>query len=190
MLANTSSAPSGWSAILTPVLHTSIFKYFARFHVSGGAYTPLPPAARPHPTYGVAYVARLVAVCWMVSLFLLFLSASWGQQQREAAARLVHSGAGVTCPPPCNASSLHMAIVDAHGIERRRGALRSSAALRETGGVGRAGDLVSGVEWSGVDQATYLFIGIFLFSSPEVAAGRRRTRKEARVLFCASAVAG
>lgn len=62
--------------------------------------------------------------------------------QREAAARLAHSGAGVTCPPPCNATSLTAAVVDAHGADKRRGALRSSAALHETGGVGRAGDLV------------------------------------------------
>ncbi|CAN0248261.1 unnamed protein product, partial [Ectocarpus sp. 12 AP-2014] len=62
--------------------------------------------------------------------------------QREAAARLAHSGAGVTCPPPCNASSLTAAVVDAHGADMRRGALRSSAALHEAGGVGRAGDLV------------------------------------------------
>ncbi|CAM9837061.1 unnamed protein product, partial [Hapterophycus canaliculatus] len=62
--------------------------------------------------------------------------------QREAAARVAHRGAGVTCPPPCNATSLTAAIVDAHGMDRRRGALRSSAALRETGGVGRAGDLL------------------------------------------------
>lgn len=56
---------------------------------------------------------------------------------------MVHSGAGVTCLPPCNATNLTAAVVDAHAAERRRGALRSSAALRETGGVGRAGDLVS-----------------------------------------------
>ncbi|CAN0291203.1 unnamed protein product, partial [Ectocarpus fasciculatus] len=62
--------------------------------------------------------------------------------QREAAARLAHSGAGVTCPPPCNATSLTAAVVDAHGADMRRGALRSSAALHETGGVGRAGDLL------------------------------------------------
>lgn len=65
-----------------------------------------------------------------------------GFPQREAAARLVYSGAGVTCPPPCGATALTAAVVAAHGTERRRGALRSSAALRETGGVGRAGDLV------------------------------------------------
>ncbi|CAM9187629.1 unnamed protein product [Ectocarpus sp. 12 AP-2014] len=62
--------------------------------------------------------------------------------QREAAARLAHSGAGVTCPPPCNATSLTAAVVDAHGADMRRGALRSSAALHEAGGVGRAGDLL------------------------------------------------
>ena len=68
---------------------------------------------------------------------------SCGFSQREAAARLVYSGAGVTCPPPCGATALTAAVVTAHGTEWRRGALRSSAALRETGGVSRASDLVS-----------------------------------------------
>jgi len=85
-----------------------------------------------------------VMSCHVMAFSSSFLSMSRDHQQREAAARLVHSDAGVTCPPPCNATSLAAAIVEAHGIERRRGALRSSAALRETGGVGRAGDLVSG----------------------------------------------
>lgn len=73
----------------------------------------------------------------------IYVPSAHGFPQREAAARLVYSGAGVTCPPPCGATALTAAVVAAHGAERRRGALRSSAALRETGGVARAGDLVS-----------------------------------------------
>lgn len=62
--------------------------------------------------------------------------------QREAAYRLVHSGAGVLCSPPCEPTALVAAIVDAHGDGKRRAALRSSVVLREAGGVGKAASLV------------------------------------------------